>query len=62
MVEWVATQARALENSLYVVASNRVGEEYSYHFFGDSMIVGPRGELYASIDEQIEVFREALES
>lgn len=53
--EWrTYVQARALENSLYVVASNRVGEEYSYHFFGDSMIVGPRGELYASIDEQIE--------
>jgi predicted amidohydrolase len=53
--EWrTYVQARALENSLYVVASNRIGEEYSYHFFGDSMVVGPRGELYASIDEEIE--------
>ena len=53
--EWrTYVQARAMENSLYMVASNRIGEEYSYQFFGDSMVVGPRGELYASIDEEIE--------
>jgi predicted amidohydrolase len=53
--EWrTYVQARALENSLYMVASNRIGEEYSYQFFGDAMVVGPRGELYASIDEEIE--------
>ncbi|MBN2449391.1 MAG: hypothetical protein JXR77_03315, partial [Lentisphaeria bacterium] len=27
---------------------------YSYHFFGESMVVGPRGEVYASMDEEIE--------
>lgn len=53
--EWrTYVQARALENAFYVAASNRIGEEYSYHFFGDSMVVGPRGEVYASIDEEIE--------
>jgi len=53
--EWrTYAQARALENSLYVVASNRVGEEYSYRFLGESMVVGPRGELYASMGEPIE--------
>jgi predicted amidohydrolase len=53
--EWrTYVQARAMENALYVVASNRIGEEYSYHFFGESMVVGPRGEVYASIDEEIE--------
>ena len=53
--EWrTYTQARASENALYVVASNRIGEEYSYHFFGESMVAGPRGEIYASIDEEIE--------
>lgn len=53
--EWrTYVQARALENSIYVIASNRIGEEYSYRFFGDSMVVGPRGEVYASIDEEIE--------
>lgn len=59
--EWrTYIQARALENSLYVVASNRIGEEYSYHFFGDSMVIGPRGELYASIDEEIEGYAVTL--
>ena len=53
--EWrTYVQARALENSIYVIASNRIGEEYSYRFLGDSMVVGPRGEVYASIDEEIE--------
>jgi predicted amidohydrolase len=53
--EWQTyVHARALENSLYVVASNRIGEEYSYHFFGDSRVVGPRGETYAFIEEEIE--------
>lgn len=46
--------ARALENSLFVAASNRIGEEYSYHFIGQSLIAGPRGEVYASVDEEIE--------
>jgi len=46
--------ARALENSLFVAAANRVGEEYTYSFFGDSMVVGPRGELYASVEEGVE--------
>lgn len=53
--EWrTFVQARAAENALYIAASNRIGEEYSYHFFGDSMVVGPRAEVYASIDEEIE--------
>ncbi len=55
MAEWrTYVQARALENALYVAAANRIGEEYSYQFFGDSMVIGPRGEVYASIDEEIE--------
>ena len=46
--------ARALENSLFVAAANRVGEEYTYSFFGDSMVVGPRGELHGSVDQDVE--------
>jgi predicted amidohydrolase len=53
--EWrTYIHARALENSLYVVAANRIGEEPSYQFFGDSRIVGPRGETYVYIDEDVE--------
>ncbi len=55
--EWrTYVQARALENATYIVASNRIGEEYSYQFFGDSMVVGPRGEIHAAIDEEIEAY------
>lgn len=43
--------ARAYENAMYVAGANRVGEEYTYQFFGQSMIVGPRGELHAIVDE-----------
>jgi predicted amidohydrolase len=53
--EWrTFIHARALENAFYVLASNRIGEEYSYRFFGDSFVVGPRGEVYASIGEELE--------
>jgi predicted amidohydrolase len=53
--EWrTYVHTRALENALYVVASNRIGEEYSYQFVGDSRVVGPRGETYAFIDEELE--------
>ena len=42
--------SRAYENAVYVAAANRIGEEYSYTFFGDSMIVGPRGQVYGTAD------------
>jgi predicted amidohydrolase len=49
--EWRAyIMSRAYENSTYVVGANRVGEEYTYSFFGDSMIVGPRGQVYGTVD------------
>jgi predicted amidohydrolase len=46
--------ARAFENAVYVVGANRVGEEYTYNFFGDSMVVGPRGQVYGTVDGQEE--------
>ena len=46
--------ARAYENAVFVAAANRVGEEPSYTFFGQSSIVGPRGQVYASVDEPAE--------
>jgi predicted amidohydrolase len=53
--EWrVYLLARAYENSVFVAAANRVGEEPSYTFFGQSGIVGPRGKVYASVDEPTE--------
>lgn len=46
--------ARACENAVFVAAANRVGEEPSYTFFGQSRIVGPSGKVYASVDEPVE--------
>jgi len=44
--------ARAYENSLFVAAANRIGQEPSYSFFGASMVVGPRGKVYASLNDE----------
>lgn len=49
--EWrTYNRARAFENSVYIASANRVGEEYTYSFLGDSMITGPRGESCAMIE------------
>ncbi len=51
--EWKTyARARAYENSVYVVATNRVGEDVTMTFGGDSMIIGPRGQIYASMADE----------
>ncbi|NDJ85066.1 MAG: carbon-nitrogen hydrolase family protein [Chloroflexi bacterium] len=42
-------KSRAFENALFVAASNRVGEDVTLAFGGESMIVGPRGRIYAEV-------------
>ena len=52
--EWQTyLRARAYENSVFVAAANRVGEEYSYKFAGHSMILGPRGQVFAALEEAV---------
>lgn len=43
--------ARAYENAVFVAAANRVGEEPTYSFFGESLVVGPRGTVHARSEE-----------
>jgi predicted amidohydrolase len=51
--EWKTyVRARAYENSMFVAAANRVGEDVTLTFGGESMIVGPRGEIFASMADQ----------
>lgn len=51
--EWRAyVRARAFENAVYMAAANRVGEDVTMNFGGESMIVGPRGKVYASLAEE----------
>ncbi len=48
--EWKTyLRARAYENAIYMVGSNRVGEDVTLTFGGESTIVGPRGQIYASM-------------
>ena len=50
--EWRAfNAARAAENGVFLLAANRVGEEPSRSFLGDSMILGPDGAPLARMDE-----------
>jgi predicted amidohydrolase len=53
--EWrTYLRARAYENTIFVAAANRVGSEPSYSFFGDSAIIGPRGQVYASLADELD--------
>lgn len=48
--EWKTyLRARAYENAVYMVGANRVGEDVTVTFGGESMIVGPRGQIFASL-------------
>jgi predicted amidohydrolase len=58
MANWEAAQidewktyvrARAYENSVYIAAANRIGEDVTLNFGGESMVVGPRGQIHASL-------------
>jgi predicted amidohydrolase len=46
--------SRACENAIFVAAANRVGEEPTMRFSGDSILVGPKAEVYTVLDEPIE--------
>jgi predicted amidohydrolase len=53
--EWKTyVRSRAYENALFVAAANRVGEDVTMNFGGESMIVGPRGKVLASLEPDAE--------
>ena len=55
MEAWRAyTVARAAENAVFIAAANRVGEEPSYSFGGESALVGPDGQVHTALDEAVE--------
>jgi predicted amidohydrolase len=41
----VYTRARAMENGVYVATANTVGQLDGFHFFGQSSVVGPAGDV-----------------
>lgn len=51
--EWKTyVRARAYENAVFVAAANRVGEDVTISFGGESMVVGPRGQVFASMADE----------
>lgn len=53
--------ARAIENQMYVVACNRVGEGGNNMFCGHSMVVDPWGEILAEGMQKEEIIRAQLD-
>jgi predicted amidohydrolase len=50
MDEWKTyMRARAYENAVFMAGANRIGEDVTLTFGGESMVVGPRGQIYASL-------------
>lgn len=49
------TRTRALENRVYLLACNRVGEESGFWFFGRSQIVGTSGRVLVEAGEAPEI-------
>ena len=45
---------RAIENHVYVIAADRVGDERGFHFVGRSKIIDPLGNIIASADHDQE--------
>ncbi len=43
--------SRAYENAVFVAACNRVGQEPTYTFFGESWVVGPRGAVHVRLED-----------
>lgn len=53
--EWrTYVRARAYENAVFVAAANRVGDDVTLSFGGESLIVGPRGKVHASLADEKE--------
>jgi omega-amidase len=46
--------SRACENAVFMAAANRVGEEPTRRFVGETMLSGPLGEIFTVVDEPIE--------
>lgn len=53
--EWQTyMRARAYENAVFMAGANRVGQDVTRSFGGSSMVVGPRGEVYAALTDEVD--------
>ncbi|WP_274650532.1 carbon-nitrogen family hydrolase [Paenibacillus humicola] len=53
--------ARAIENQMYVIACNRVGESGGTAFFGHSLVIDPWGEIVAEAGEDETILRAEID-
>ncbi len=57
--DWrIYVRARAIENAIFFAAANRIGEDVTLRFGGESLIVGPRGKVHASLSVETDLLRE----
>lgn len=53
--DWdLITRARAFDNTLHLVAANRIGDDKTLGFFGRSKIIDPTGHEIAALNEEVE--------
>lgn len=53
--DWdLITKARAFDNTLHLIAANRIGDDIELGFFGHSKIIDPVGREIAALDEEVE--------
>jgi len=57
----ILLQARAIENQLYIIACNRVGQAEGNYFFGHSMVINPRGEIITEAGEEKTVLTASID-
>ena len=51
--EWKTyMRSRAYENAVFMVGANRIGEDVTLTFGGESLVVGPRGQIFATLAEE----------
>ena len=54
--QWkLATSARALDNQIWLVATNRIGADNKFTYFGQSRVVNPYGDAVIECDKNEEV-------
>jgi len=53
----ILARARAIENQMWLIACNEVGEQSGVTLGGHSMVVDPRGEVIAAAGEVAEILR-----
>lgn len=53
--EWKTyLRARAYENAVFVAGVNRIGEDVTLAFGGESTVIGPRGQVYAALTDEVD--------